>query len=173
MMSLAAVAGLSISATFGLDSMPRYHLNLAGPRTVVPDEEGAEFESLEHAYLEAFKGARDLWRELLLRRQDPRAFSFEITDVSGSPLMTVPLSEVLDTCRPARAEPGLDPASPRAGVKPSPSRAAVAMTYHEVVDSFGRVQQKSAELREQVEMTRATLERTRRLIQTKGPSDLW
>src|SRR5262249_12700314 len=146
---------------------------LAGPRSVVPDEEGAEFESLEHAYLEAFKGARDLWRELLLRRQDPRAFSFEITDVSGSPLMTVPLSEVLDTCRPARAEPGVDPTPPRARMTPSPSRVAVAMTYSEVVDNFSRMRQKSAELREQLEMTRATLERTRSLIQTKGPSDLW
>jgi hypothetical protein len=81
--------------------MPRFHVHLTGLDMPVLDEEGTEFASLEHAYLDTFKAARDLWRELLEQRCDPRGCAFEITDAQGRSLMTVPFSEVLDVCRPA------------------------------------------------------------------------
>lgn len=79
--------------------MARFHLHLIGPRGAYPDEEGGEFESAEHAYLEVFKSAQEIWHELLLKLEDPRSFVFHITDAAGTSIVTVPFTEVLDACR--------------------------------------------------------------------------
>ncbi len=154
--------------------MPHYHLNLAGPRSVIPDDEGAEFQSLEHAYLEAFKGAREMWLELLVRREDPRSFTFEIADSAGAVLMTVPLSEVLDSCRRSAAEPLHAPAAvpEESGARPSSGATAAPgiAAYAAAAANAQQMQRLSAELTEQLARTRATLESTRALVRAKGSS---
>jgi hypothetical protein len=64
---------------------------------------------LNEAYLEGFRAATDLWRELLLARRDPRTHAFEIADVSGKVLLVLPFSEILEATNPARKR-----ATPRA-----------------------------------------------------------
>ena len=83
--------------------MQRYHLHIRQAGVLVsPDDQGAEFESVEAAYLEAFESARELWPILLEDRRDPRRYSFEITNSAAVVLMEVPFSELLDNCRNAR-----------------------------------------------------------------------
>jgi hypothetical protein len=83
--------------------MQRYHLHIRQAGVLVsPDDQGADFESVEAAYLEAFHGAQELWPILLEDRRDPRRYSFEITNAAGVVLMEVPFSELLENCRDAR-----------------------------------------------------------------------
>jgi hypothetical protein len=146
--------------------MPRFHLHLTGLRAIGLDEEGAEFESLEHAYLETFRSAQEMWHELLLRRDDPRQCAFEITDGAGTPLMTVPLTEVLDACR--RGDPELRlgrPAAPTA--EPPPRRQAVSACVAAAAAAVAhatRVKRQSAELAEQLQKTRSNIESAWELI---------
>ncbi|MGX1099185.1 DUF6894 family protein [Amorphus sp. MBR-141] len=75
------------------------------------DEEGSDFASLEDAYLDVHRAIQEMWEELLSARCDPRDCAFEICDESGLLLMTVPFTEVLDSCvrrhagPPARTRP--------------------------------------------------------------------
>jgi hypothetical protein len=62
------------------------------------DEEGCEFETVEDAYLAAVTAAQDMWRELLIRREDPRDCAFDVRDAEGNDLFTLPFSEVLEAC---------------------------------------------------------------------------
>lgn len=82
--------------------MPRYHFNFRDGRHVVNDVDGADFDTFELAYEEAFNAAREMWHDRLMRREDPRKCLFEITDAAGAMVTVVPFAEVLDSCR-ARA----------------------------------------------------------------------
>jgi hypothetical protein len=149
--------------------MPRFHLHLTGLRWTAHDEEGAEFVSIEHAYLEAFNSGREIWRELLLQREDPRACAFEITDGAGMPVMTVPLTEVLDACRGPRAEPLPEPAAPPASREPprgvrTRHTAAYVATSAAAVSHVMRMRRLAQELAEQLHKTRASIESARALI---------
>jgi len=78
----------------------RFYLNLRrGETAVAPDDDGAEFASIEEAYLESFRGAQELWPELLRNRHDPRQYAFEITDRDGAVLMELPFAEIVECCR--------------------------------------------------------------------------
>ena len=79
--------------------MPRYHFNFKEAQRYSVDEEGIEFDSLEHAYLNAVSAAREIWHERLKTRQDPRHCAFEITDAAGRVLLELPFLEVLEACR--------------------------------------------------------------------------
>lgn len=79
--------------------MSRFHFDFRDGQTLVRDVEGAEFPTLELAYEEAFKAAREMWRDRLQRRADPRSCAFEITDGDGRLLTVVPFSEILESCR--------------------------------------------------------------------------
>lgn len=79
--------------------MPIFHLNLRDNGTLWPDQDGAEFASLDEAYLEAFAGAQEMWTPRLRDRKSPLSCAFEITDAAGNILLTLPFSEVLDCCR--------------------------------------------------------------------------
>ena len=148
--------------------MPRFHLHLTGLRWTAPDDEGAEFECIEHAYLEAFKSAQEVWRELLLQREDPRACAFEIADGAGALLMTVPLTEVLDACRGPRAEPRPVPAERPASQRPRPPGTKVTAAYVATsaasVTHVLRMRRLTWELAEQLRKTRASIESARALI---------
>ena len=55
--------------------MQRFHLHLRqGEALACPDDEGAAFDNLEAAYLEAFHSAQELWPILLEDRRDPRRY---------------------------------------------------------------------------------------------------
>jgi hypothetical protein len=82
--------------------MPRFYFHLRHEGGLSRDAEGIEFSSLDEAYLEAFRAAADLWRELLLARKDPRLHAFEIADASGEVVLVLPFTEVLDAARPAK-----------------------------------------------------------------------
>ena len=85
--------------------MQRFYLNLyRGKALAAPDDEGAEFASIEDAFLEAFSSAQELWPEFLRKRQDPREYAFHIADARGVVLMEVPFAEVLESCRPVSPE---------------------------------------------------------------------
>src|SRR5215475_1482747 len=78
----------------------RFYLNLRrGEVSVAPDDDGAEFASIEEAYLESFKGAQELWPELLRNRQDPAQYAYDITDRDGAVLMELPFAEIVECCR--------------------------------------------------------------------------
>ncbi len=63
------------------------------------DDLGCEFASAEAAYVGAFAATQDMWRELLIKRQDPLLCAFEVRDEHGRDLFTLPFAEVLDVCR--------------------------------------------------------------------------
>src|SRR4051812_5962199 len=89
-------------------SVPRFHFNLRDSDKLLPDDEGAEYETLEAAYLEAFAGAHEMWITRLRQRSNPLRCAFEITDHAGKLLVTLPFEEVLDSFAgaPARPRPG-------------------------------------------------------------------
>lgn len=78
--------------------MPIFHLNLRDNGTLWPDQDGAEFASLDEAYLEAFAGAQEMWTPRLRDRKSPLSCAFEIADSAGNVLVTLPFSEVLESC---------------------------------------------------------------------------
>jgi hypothetical protein len=79
--------------------MKKFHFNFWQGHSCTADEEGCEFGNAEEAYLGAFTAAQDMWRELLIRRQDPTLCAFEVTDEEGHELFVLPFGEVLDVCR--------------------------------------------------------------------------
>ena len=78
--------------------MGRFYFNFRQGESYSADEEGCKFGTVEEAYLGAVAAAQDIWRELLVQREDPLACAFEVTDDQGNDLFTLPFSEVLDAC---------------------------------------------------------------------------
>jgi hypothetical protein len=79
--------------------MARFFFNFRqGPYAAI-DEVGCEFEGVEEAYLGAMNAAREMWSDLLARREDPLLCSFEVLDRRGNELFSLPFSEVLEACR--------------------------------------------------------------------------
>jgi hypothetical protein len=129
----------------------RFYLNLRrGDLTVAPDEEGADFASIEEAYLESFKGARELWPELLRNRQDPRQYIYDITDSGGAVLMELPFAEVVECCR--RAGPASMSAPPKPGAAALTKRAFV-----EALENAHNLNRKSADLGVQLRAARQSV----------------
>ena len=83
--------------------MGRFYFNFRQNQSYAADEDGMNFPCVETAYLAAVEGAREMWPELLARREDPLDCAFEVTDRNGEELFTLPFSEVLDACRKDRA----------------------------------------------------------------------
>jgi hypothetical protein len=79
--------------------VPRFFFNFRQGSAYEADDMGNEFENVEEAYLAAFAGAQDYWRELLIRRQDPLLCAFEVMDEQGHEVFVLEFSEVLDACR--------------------------------------------------------------------------
>ena len=105
--------------------MQRFYLHLRrGEMAVAPDDDGAEFASIEEAYLETFKGAQELWLELLRDRQDPRQYVYDITDGDGAVLMELPFAEIVESCR------RVGPATMSAPTKPSAALTKTAYRSH-------------------------------------------
>jgi Domain of unknown function (DUF6894) len=84
--------------------MPRFYFHFRSQQGLSPDLDGVEFPGLNEAYIDAFRAATDLWRELLVERVDPRDYSFEIANADGQLLLVLPFAEVLNgTWRPKPA----------------------------------------------------------------------
>ena len=79
--------------------MAKFFFNFRQGNSYQADDLGCEFETVEAAYLGAFAAAQDMWRELLIKREDPLLCAFEVMDQAGNDLFTVPFLEVLDVCR--------------------------------------------------------------------------
>ena len=73
----------------------RFFFALSGAGDSSRDEIGAEFESLDEAYLEACRAALEISFEMLRERNDPSSLKFEITDSQGVILTDLPFAEVL------------------------------------------------------------------------------
>jgi hypothetical protein len=149
MMNCFFSAGSEHSGTFRIKELnsldkeavvQRFYLNLRrGETSVAPDDEGADFASIEEAYLESFKGAQELWPELLRHRQDPRQYAFEITDRDGAVVMELPFAEIVDSCR--RVGPMAVSAPPK-----STSAALTKSALLEALESAHNLNRKSADL---------------------------
>jgi hypothetical protein len=81
--------------------MPRFFFNHTSHDTVSVDDIGAEFETLEAAYLNTCDAILDIAFEKLRERQDPTEDAFEIVGEYGDMLVCIPFSEVL---RPRRRD---------------------------------------------------------------------
>ena len=84
---------------FALASMSYFFFNFRQDGSYSVDTDGCEFANVEDAYLACVDSAREIWRECLIRRENPLACSFEVTDKSGHTLFVFAFSEVLDACR--------------------------------------------------------------------------
>ena len=102
--------------------MPRYHFNFRDGERIVNDVDGADFDTFELAYEEAFKAAREMWHDRLMHREDPRQCLFEITDAAGAMVTVVPFAEVLESCH-ARPRPPMPLAETEAQAKRARERA--------------------------------------------------
>jgi hypothetical protein len=89
--------------------MARYFFNFRQGTTRTADDLGSDFETVEDAYLGAVRAAQDMWRELLIRREDPLECAFEVIDRDGNEVFVLPFSEVLEACAPN------DPGNGKAG----------------------------------------------------------
>src|SRR5262249_43404767 len=81
------------------EAVSLFYFNFRQGTSYSNDEEGCELPSVENAYLAAVRAAQDMWSELLVRREDPRACAFVVTDRDRKELFTLPFSEVLEACR--------------------------------------------------------------------------
>jgi hypothetical protein len=117
---------------------------------VAPDDEGAEFASVEEAYLESFKGVQELWPELLRNRQDPRQYAYDITDREGAVLMELPFDEIVGCCR------RVGPASISAPPKPW-TAALIKRATLEALESAHNLNKKSADLCTQLHAARQSV----------------
>jgi len=76
-------------------AMPLFFFDFSSGGTVVADDIGTEFPSLEEAYLDACQSALEMSFEKLRIRNDPNLDSVEILDARRQLLMEVPFSDVL------------------------------------------------------------------------------
>jgi hypothetical protein len=149
----------------------RFYLNLRrADLTVASDDEGAGFASIEEAYLEAFKGARELWPELLRNRQDPRQYTYEITDRCGAVLMELPFAEIVECCR--RIGPASVSAPPKTGAAKPGAAALTKRAFVEALKNAYNLNKKSTDLRAQLHAARQSMsdlkESARAIVKGRG-----
>lgn len=125
--------------------MSKYFFNFRQGNSYSIDDEGCDFDSVEEAYLAAFKAAQDMWRDLLVARKDPLLCAFEITDDSGRELVLLPFGEVLDSCR---------------GNKTVTAFNSHNGTFHEVLEVNRRARHLISEISTALKDARATLRET-------------
>ena len=128
--------------------MSLFFFNFREGASYTVDEQGCEFPSVESAYLGAVRAVQDMWRDMLIRREDPLSCSFEVTDANGNELFCLPFSEVLEACN-GRAPLRPPPAGKSAFIEAIESRriAVRAMT-----DASAEVRKARANLRETIDL---------------------
>lgn len=128
--------------------MPRFFSDFRQGTDRCADAEGTEFANVEQAYLEAFKGAQDMWGELLRQRQDPRRCLFEVRNSRRELLFVLPFQEVMDSCVDRTAPP-------------------ITTTFEGVAHLANRTKRVSDEFIETLHSVRRTLEESRALVKAK------
>jgi hypothetical protein len=112
--------------------MAKFFFNFRQGNSYQVDEHGCEFECAEEAYLGAFTAAQDMWRELLIKREDPLLCAFEVMDEEGRDLFALPFVEVLDACRGRGHTPGDALAHKNVILEAHKTRAQALRTVQEV-----------------------------------------
>lgn len=127
--------------------MSKFYFHFRQGSALQLDEDGTEFETVEEAYLSAFRAAQDMWHELLVSRQDPRRCSFEVCDGDGRCLFPLPFMEVLEVCFDSKRNQPLDPVLVRTAFE---NQRRAWRLRHEVTD--------------QLRAARSSLEQSRALL---------
>jgi hypothetical protein len=127
--------------------MPRYYFAFREGDALSLDDQGLELDSLESAYLQAFRAAQEMWGDRVLTRRDPLICAFEISDQSGTHLLTLPFSEVLDSCRGKGTQRDLG----RSGITDALERTM-------------RMRRLTQELSHQLQNTEAAIRRAREIV---------
>ena len=76
--------------------MPRYYLNVRSAIGLIADPEGSNYSDLSAARAEAIEAARELMADRVRRGKRPNGDQFEILDVTGAIVLTVPFIEAFD-----------------------------------------------------------------------------
>jgi hypothetical protein len=134
--------------------MAKFYFNFRQGASYQVDDTGCEFGSVEEAYLSAFASAQDMWRELMIQRQDPTLCAFEIMDDQGRDLFVLPFPEVLDVCRGRTPRPFTDSTMPSHIHLALENRRTAQRVLHEVTSAANE--------------TRATLRETWDLLAQVG-----
>lgn len=121
----------------------------------------------EHAYLEAYEAAAEMWGELLRKRNDPRRCAFDIRDPGGNVLFELSFTEVLDGCND-RSDP-----SKVAGGPPVPQREQLNRRHEQarlsvllsVTESKQLYREARRTLRVELDRTREHLRESARLME--------
>jgi hypothetical protein len=125
--------------------MPRFFFDFRQGADRCADAEGTEFVDVEQAYLEAVKGAQDMWSELLRQRQDPRHCVFEVRNGQRELLFVLPFHEVMENCHDRKTPP-------------------LRHTFDNVAEAAHRTKRVSEEFLETLHAMRRTLQESRQLI---------
>ncbi len=75
--------------------MSRFFFHFCGPAGFCRDEEGAEFGTLEDAYLDLWKAAVEMSVDALRQHRDASRDRFELWDEQGRFVLDLPFSEVM------------------------------------------------------------------------------
>jgi hypothetical protein len=75
--------------------MPKYYFHIRDGQDLAPDPEGAEFESLEAARMEAINSARELLSQRILRGDVVDGQAFELTSEDGEVADIVRFKDVM------------------------------------------------------------------------------
>ena len=79
--------------------MPRFYLNFRSSKEFLEDPDGHEYESLSAAREEAILSAREIMASRVRSGKNPDGdrFRFEITDITGQLILTVPFKDAYTT----------------------------------------------------------------------------
>ncbi|MEQ5788259.1 hypothetical protein J3454_10170 [Erythrobacter sp. NFXS35] len=113
-----------------------------------PDETGTELANVEMACLEASRTALAMWPELLADRINPLGCSFEVANATGTILLRLDFSELLDT---------------KGAGAPQPSQPLETMCSS-IANTHRRAMRAKAELDEAITGARQSLEEVRTLL---------
>lgn len=143
-----AFFGVTMSQPPQVNPMPRFFFDFRQGADRCADAEGTEFVNVEQAYLEAVKGAQDMWSELLRERQDPRHCVFEVRNQRRELLFTLPFQEVMDSCHNRKAPP-------------------IRNAFDNMCEAAGRTKRVSEEFIEALHAMRRTIAESQELIRAK------
>ena len=127
--------------------MQTYYFHLRRNDELSIDHDGSEFNSVEAAYLGAFKAAQEMWGDCAHRRIDPSNWQFEVTDKNRVRLFVLPFREILKSSE-SRTKPV----------------AAPEVQMMKILTQQKRVQRVTAELLEQTQKSKEELLRTKDLL---------
>lgn len=75
--------------------MPRYYIDMRDEHGLIPDEEGAEFDTLQLALAEAKASAQDIAHQNIRNRRSIDASCVEVRDERGQVVAALTVAEVL------------------------------------------------------------------------------